>query len=116
MADIHLLNPEMINIIYKLYRDVYKLDNRLFGIDSQINHLVAKLDPETGLYLDLDKKYVFYIAHNAKHPGGLYEALIIGMTEKNRGKIVGIKYFSDIRETIRNEINQTLALSIKNRQ
>jgi hypothetical protein len=115
-TDIHLLHPDLIRTYCKLYSNVYKLNNRLFGSDSQTNHLVAKLDPETGLYLDMEKKFVFYIAHNAKHPGGLYEALIIGITEKNHGRIIGIKYFPDIRDTIRNEINQILVSSIKNRQ
>ena len=104
------VSPELANAYFNALVDFYKTRNNLHGIASQTDHTTVKFDPITGLHLDVTGKHVFYIAHNTKRNNGIYEALQVGIVERDRfKKVIGIRYYADIGQQIRTELNQTLA-------
>ena len=113
------MDPNIAKTYLSCMLEYYKTKNELHGVASKSNHMTVKLDPETGLYIDVSGKYVFYIPHDAPRSNGKIESLMVGVVrrEEHRGnyrkRIIGIKYFGNVGPTIKQELNQTLAAATK---
>lgn len=88
--------------------DTYKL---LFNVNSNSTAPLVSLDPKTGIYLDANRKYAYYIAHNAPFKNGHRQAILVGIAVIRNGNLVKIKYLDGIVNEIKTELNSCITSS-----